>query len=65
MIKVFFEDGRTAELVAIFADDEMYQAALPALEMEAQTTGLFVTESVQDDIDIDQLTFNENDEVTK
>lgn len=48
MIKVYFENPlRSAELVALFDDDETYNDCLPALEAKAKEQGFeCVTESV-------------------
>lgn len=47
MITVYFEtEGKYAEEVAVFYDDETYMACLPALEALAEERGCIVTESV-------------------
>ena len=47
-VKVYFETEGYAELVAIFDDEKMYLACLPALEELANKEGFTkVTESIQ------------------
>ena len=47
-VKVYFETKGYAELVAIFDDEKMYLACLPALEELANKDGFTkVTESIQ------------------
>jgi hypothetical protein len=50
-IVVYFEtpNNSYAEVVAQFADDELYNACLPVLEAQAQAQGYIVTESVRED----------------
>jgi hypothetical protein len=60
MIKVYFEnmkDGVSnyAELVAIFDNEDTYYACLPALEELAQKANMEVTESEEDEADINDL----------
>jgi len=58
-IVVYFENGKTSEVVAQFASEELYMYCLPALEDFAGNDGYIVTEScredevVTDDFDID------------
>ncbi len=49
MIKVYFESRGVlyAELVAVFQSDELYMKCLPALEKEAESRRMIVTESDQ------------------
>lgn len=49
MIKVYFESKGVlyAELVAVFQSDELYMKCLPALEEEAESRRMIVTESDQ------------------
>jgi hypothetical protein len=49
MIKVYFESGRHAECVATFTSEEVYMAALPSLEALAESQGMSVTESIEED----------------
>lgn len=46
MVNVYFESRTHAELVAVFADEAMYDACAQALEAEANKLGLILTESV-------------------
>lgn len=63
MIKVYFEsskDGSTssgsyAELVAIVATNEIYEAITPVLEEVARKYNMIVTESVEEEIDLETL----------
>jgi hypothetical protein len=50
-IVVYFEtpNNSYAEVVAQFADDDLYNACLPVLEAQAQAQGYIVTESVRED----------------
>jgi hypothetical protein len=50
-IVVYFEtpNNSYAEVVAQFADDELYNACLPVLEAQAKAQGYIVTESVRED----------------
>jgi hypothetical protein len=52
MIKVYFEAFGYAELVAVFRDEETYQACLPALEILAEKNRMYITESVEEDLQI-------------
>lgn len=47
MIKVYFEKGLHADLVATFIDEQMYMEHLPLLEAQAKIGGYIVTESVE------------------
>ena len=52
MVKVYFEmdNGKYAELVAIFDGGEMYNACLPALEKLCKKQGFdLITESVDEE----------------
>lgn len=49
MIKVYFESGRHAELVATFESEIVYMACFPILEVLASEQRMIVTESVADD----------------
>jgi len=55
MIKVYYESNSHAELVAIFVDKEMYDICLPSLMKNAKDNRMFVTESIQDELNIDDL----------
>jgi hypothetical protein len=49
MVKVYFETGSYAELVATFDSEETYDVCFNALEALARENGFgFVTESVED-----------------
>jgi hypothetical protein len=57
MVKVYFETGGYAELVAIFDSEETYDACLPALEKLRKNHGFdFISESVVDEKEINELT---------
>ena len=49
MVKVFFESGSHAELVATFNSEKLYMACLPTLEAEAKKSNMFVTESIEEE----------------
>lgn len=54
MIAVYFETtNQYAELVALFDDEDVYMACLPALEALAKENRMFVTDS--EDYDINDL----------
>jgi len=46
-IVVYFESKTHAEVVATFADEEIYMACLPALEALAAEARMTVTESIE------------------
>jgi hypothetical protein len=50
-IVVYFEtpNNSYAEVVAQFADDELYNACVPVLEAQAKAQGYILTESVRED----------------
>jgi hypothetical protein len=48
MVKVYFESGLHAELVATFDSEELYMACLTTLEAEAKKSNMFVTESIEE-----------------
>jgi len=57
MVKVYFETGIHAELVAIFDSEETYDACFDALEKLRKKHGFdFISESVEDEIEINKLT---------
>ena len=57
MIKVYFENKCHAVLVAIFDDEEIYNACLPTLEKQAKEQKFDkVTESLVN-IDIDEVEY--------
>lgn len=60
MVKVYFETGVHAELVAIFDSEETYDACFEALEKLREKHGFdFISESVVDEEDInEQRTIN-------
>ena len=51
MIIVYFEtpNNSYAEVVAKFADDELYNACVPVLEAQAKAQGYILTESYLED----------------
>lgn len=49
MIKVYFETKHSAELIAVFESEEIYNLCVPALEQEAERRGIVLTESVEDE----------------
>lgn len=53
MIKVYFESGRHAELVATFESESVYMACLPILEVLASEQRMIVTENIEIDIEMD------------
>jgi hypothetical protein len=55
MIKVYFESQSHAELVAIFDNEETYDACLPALEKLAKESGMVVTESIDEESNLNEL----------
>lgn len=58
MVKVYFEleNGKYAELVAIFDDEATYDVCLPALEKLAKKNNFdLVTESIDEEKTISQL----------
>jgi hypothetical protein len=48
MVKVYFENGCSSDLVATFNTEAMYMACLPALQQLADESGEFITESVEE-----------------
>ena len=55
-VKVYFEViGSHSELVAIFANESIYNDCLPELEARAQERGMVVTESVCEDLSLDDI----------
>lgn len=58
MVKVYFEldNGKYAELVAIFDTEETYDVCLPALEKLAEKHNFdMVTESVVEEVELSEL----------
>lgn len=55
MVKVYFETPNTAELVAIFDNEETYERCFPALERFANEIGMFITESIEDELALTNL----------
>lgn len=55
MIKVYFETKHSAELVAVFESEEVYNLCVPALEKEAERRGMVLTESVEESIDLSEV----------
>jgi hypothetical protein len=58
MVKVYFETGIHAELVAIFDSEETYDACFDALEKLRKKHGFdFISESVEDEKQINNLNY--------
>lgn len=55
MVKVYFETPNTAELVAIFDNEETYERCFPALGKLAKEIDMFVTESIEDETRLKEL----------
>lgn len=56
MVKVYFETGIHAELVAIFDSEETYDACYEALEKLREKHGFdFISESVEDEKQINKI----------
>ena len=55
MIIVYFESSSHAEVVAVFDTETTYYKCLPALEKQAKASGMVVTESVVDELTIEEL----------
>jgi len=55
MVKVYFESKTHAELVAVFDCEDTYLICLKALEKEAKRHRMTVTESIQEENDINEL----------
>lgn len=55
MIKVYFETKHSAELIAVFESEEIYNLCVPALEQEAEKRGMTLTESVKGNIDLSEI----------
>lgn len=56
MIKVYMEGSVISELVAIFEDEEIYNACLPGLEkIQEKYRWQMITESVIEDKDLNDL----------
>jgi hypothetical protein len=51
-IVVYFENGRTSNVEAQFASEELYAACLPAIEDFASRDGYIVTESCREDEEV-------------
>jgi hypothetical protein len=51
-VVVYFENGKSAHVVAQFASDELYNLCLPILEEEASKDGYIVTESCREDEEV-------------
>tara|TARA_R110000824_G_scaffold201667_1_gene385735 strand:- start:7490 stop:7642 length:153 start_codon:yes stop_codon:yes gene_type:complete len=47
-VEVYLEDGKGADHIATFSNEEYYQIAVPALEKYATSKGCFITENVND-----------------
>ena len=48
MVKVFFECGTYAELVATLTSEEVYMLCVPTLEAEAERLGMILTETIEE-----------------
>ena len=55
MIKVYFESNSHAELVATFENEEVYTLCIAALEKEAKSKGMILTESVEEEKNSNEL----------
>jgi hypothetical protein len=55
MVKVYFESKVHAELVAIFDNESTYLLCLPSLEKEAKKHRMIVTESIDEEKEINEL----------
>ena len=55
MIKVYFESNSHAELVATFQSEEVYALCISALENNAKSKGMILTESIEDEENIFKL----------
>ena len=55
MVKVYFESNGYAELVAIFDDNDTYVMCAKILERFAKRSGMILTESVEDEIELSDL----------
>lgn len=49
MIKVYFESNSHAELVATFESEEIYALCIKALEKDAKSKGMILTESAEEE----------------
>jgi hypothetical protein len=59
-IVVYFENGRTSEVVAQFASEELYMACIHEIEDFAGKDGYIVTESMREDEEVTDA-FDEGD----
>jgi len=50
MIRVYFESNTHAELIAVFENEDIYLSCVPALENLAQERGVFLTESIEEEM---------------
>jgi len=57
MVKVYFQtaDKSYSYLAAIFDDEQMYMACLQSLESDAESRGFIVTETIEENLDLDNL----------
>ena len=55
MVTVYFKSKTHAEVVAVFPDEDMYNTCFEVLDIEAKKHRMIVTESVQDEIELDSL----------
>ena len=55
-VKVYFETSVAAEAVAVFNDEETYNACYPALKKLAKKHGWpLITESIVDEVDMNDI----------
>jgi hypothetical protein len=47
MIKVYFEKGLHADLVATFESEDLYELCAPILEAQAEKEGYIITEAFE------------------
>ena len=48
MVKVYFQDAKNSNLVAIFENEELYLLCLPHLELSASMQNMIVVESIEE-----------------
>lgn len=46
MVKVYLEDGKSADLIALFEDEDDYNNCVSSLEDNANESGFTITESI-------------------
>ena len=57
MVKVYMEKNGMATPIAVFADEHLYSLCFMQLSREAARAGSILTESVKDEIDLDDLIY--------